>query len=269
MHNHFHIALYLDPKAPLQWEPEEVAQRWLTVFPGLLNGANTEEEQAEVIRTLAENQDRISELRLRLGNLGWFMRSISQPVARRANIEDECTGRFWEGRFKVQALLDERAALSCMTYIDLNPIRAKICNTLAECAHTSIKARLRDHRRQIEANGSAREKRIAPVFDGLGPQTGNVLSITAIKYIELTQWTGEQLWPSKGGHLLPSLAAGNDASLSDKQKAWLRQVKATESAYARAIGSVEALLRKARNMNQAWLKGIRFARTMPTPQASP
>lgn len=47
-----------------------------------------------------------------------------------------------KGRFKSQALLDEQAILSCMVYVDLNPIRADICKTLETSAHTSVKQRI-------------------------------------------------------------------------------------------------------------------------------
>ena len=264
MHNHFHIALYIDPSAPENWPAREVAQRWLKVFPGALKNARTEEEKNEVIDTIAADDDRIAELRGRLGNLGWFMRSISQPLARRANIEDECTGRFWEGRFKVQALLDQRAVLSCMTYIDLNPVRAKLCDQLADCAHTSIQKRIRAHLSSVAIDPSSAEQPLRPIFSGLKKVDHTLLPISISRYIELTQWTGEQLWPGKSGRLKSSHGPAQESLLSEKQKLWLRQVKATESAYARAIGSVESLIRKAASMNQAWLKGIGFARAMPS-----
>jgi hypothetical protein len=62
-------------------------------------------------------------LRLRLSDLGWWMRVLCQYIAVRANREDHELGKFWQSRFRAVRLLDEAALLACAAYVDLNPIR--------------------------------------------------------------------------------------------------------------------------------------------------
>ena len=87
----------------------------------------------------------IEKWRSRLYEIGWFMRGVNETIARMANEEENQKGRFWEGRYKSQALLDEAAVLTCMAYVDLNPIRANMTDDLVKSDFTSIQQRLFDH----------------------------------------------------------------------------------------------------------------------------
>ncbi|MFM7862604.1 MAG: hypothetical protein ACKPHU_00185, partial [Planctomycetaceae bacterium] len=51
-------------------------------------------------------------------------------------------GKFWQARYRAVRLLDEIAILSCAVYVDLNPIRASISQTIAESDFTSAQKRL-------------------------------------------------------------------------------------------------------------------------------
>jgi hypothetical protein len=70
------------------------------------------------------------------------MGRLNEFIARAANKEDRVKGRFWESRFKCQALLDEAAIAACMVYVDLNPIRAGLAGTPEQSDFTSIQERI-------------------------------------------------------------------------------------------------------------------------------
>ena len=79
----------------------------------------------------------MGEFRKRLSSISWFMQCLIEPVERRANREDESTGRLWDGRFKSIPLLDEAAILPFSIYIDLNPIWPGLAQTPKTSLFTS------------------------------------------------------------------------------------------------------------------------------------
>ncbi|MGL4220213.1 MAG: transposase, partial [Shewanella sp.] len=143
MSNHLHVVLRVDIDSANRWTDREVLEQWHRLFKGdelTQKFAKGELVEAHEVSRLKHS---IAIYRSRLCDISWFMRCLNEPIARQANQEDNCTGRFWEGRFKSQALLDEAAVLACMTYVDLNPIRAQLADTPEQSDHTSIQLRIR------------------------------------------------------------------------------------------------------------------------------
>ena len=142
MDNHFHLVLRYDPKACEKWSDEEVAMRWVDAFPPTERGEPLLERKAEARELMLGDPARLTRARLTLGSLSSFMKHLKQPVARRANLEDDCRGHFFEQRFYSGALLSEEALVAAMAYVDLNPVRAGIAARIEECRDTSIVDRL-------------------------------------------------------------------------------------------------------------------------------
>lgn len=260
MSNHFHIVVHVDPGASREWSAREVARRWLRAFPGALQGAGDPGQYERCVQALAGNPERLSAVRARLGSLSWFMRAVNEPIARQANREDDCTGRFWEGRFKCQALLDERAMLACMAYVDLNPLRAGLCTRPEASPFTSVRQRLEERTKSGNRSGGGHNRILEPVA-GLAGE--DFLGMTEESYLDLVQWTARQKQPHK--HDPATMHDGMDApppglwAVAKHPLEWLYQVQGIEAHYYRAVGNPEALLIKAHDMRQRWMKGISSA----------
>ncbi|MDX6851610.1 transposase, partial [Gilvimarinus sp. SDUM040013] len=182
-------------------------ERWRQLFKGPVlvqryqAGGSLTKPELEIVDAIVEDW------RQRLSDISWFMRCLNEPIARWANQEDNCTGRFFEGRFKSQALLDERAVLSCMAYVDLNPIRAGMADTPESSHFTSIQERL----------GIKPETLVEPQIE---PDTETALSMAElmsfsggehhghqpqhlpfdlIDYLELVDWSGRAIRDDKRG----------------------------------------------------------------------
>lgn len=254
MSNHLHVVLRVDPGAAAVWSPDEVGRRWVGVFPVTVDGAVDERANATRAATIALDPLRTALCRERLASLSWFMRCLCEPIARRANREDACTGRFWEGRFKCQALLDDPAVLACMAYVDLNPIRAGVCDRLDESVHTSIPARVD----QCEAISDPSPV-LAPVAGVHGPDGP---ALTPTEYLAVLDWTGRQLRPGKRGRITGPPPEALAKATGEAPVRWADRVSGIESDYWRAVGSVGALLERAQAMGQCWLKGLGIARRL-------
>lgn len=158
MGNHLHILTRLDSELTQDWTDEDVVRRWARVYPPKTPvGDEIEITQAWLDRELSDAA-RVQSRRERLGDLGWFMKAIKEPLARMANKEDGCKGTFWESRYKSIAILDEEALLAACAYIDLNPVAAGLAATPEASRHTSIRSRIQYVKSQgaLEALKSAK-----------------------------------------------------------------------------------------------------------------
>ena len=141
-----------------------------------------------------------------------------------------------------------------MTYVDLNAVRAKICDTLEESHHTSARKRISE----IERNAPAAAYALAPVA---GVRGVGVLPLTQADYLSLVDFTGRLIHPDKRG-AITGPAAAVLARLGHREDQWIGHVEAVRSDFSRAIGAVEILIDKASEIGQRWLRGIATARRL-------
>ena len=142
MSNHYHIVVKLSPEQSGAWTDKDVVDRWTSLYKGDFLIQQWKANKTMTPAELRVVESTILDYRQRLNDLSWFMRSLNEPIARQANKEENCTGHFWESRFTSQPLLSEKALITCMSYADLNPIRAQMADGPEGSDHTSIKERI-------------------------------------------------------------------------------------------------------------------------------
>jgi hypothetical protein len=188
----------------------------------------------------------------------------SESIARQANKEDGCTGRYWEGRYKSQALLDEKSLAICMSYIDLNPIRAGMAVTPEQSAYTSIAERIKPLTMKQDCSGDHdTPKELLPFAGNPREDMPKGLPFRPNDYIELVDWTGRVILNNKRGHIFSSQPPVLERLQIDT-KHWLSMTQDFESRFKGLLGScfeLNAAYRKLVNSErQIW---VRYANYLP------
>ncbi len=246
MSNHYHVIVKLVPEQSHKWSTDEVLQRWRCLFKGTL----LVQKYAKGEPLSSFEQDTVHETlnvyRERLTDLSWFMKCLNEPIARAANAEDNCKGHFWESRFVSQGLPTDKAILSAMVYVDLNPVRAGVASTPEKSEHTSIKERVKPSFNLAEAvrsqidSGSLREfsldlKPLVPLSGAPQPASTLVTSLPPInyrEYLKLVEWSGRIQKEGKRG------------AIPDKMPPILERLSIASSTWFSYTGKFEELHRQ-------------------------
>jgi putative transposase len=257
MENHYHVVLCADRHRVLGWSDEEVIRRWTLLFNGPLLVQNYQ-QGATLTCTEQRMLSRIVTVwRHRLYDISWFMRCLNEYIARRANTEDDCRGRFWEGRFKSQALLDESALLSCMAYVDLNPVRAGLAANPMDSKFTSIQQRLRDFRGSTDSrNRRGVSSWLLPISREQKPtQQSTVIPFGCREYLDLVEQTGRLVRRGKGG-LVRGKGGSLLCQLGLSSNQWFALSHDLQTLSLRAIGSLARMRSYAAASGCTWIAGV-------------
>lgn len=286
MSNHLHLVLRTRPDLVGLWSDEEVARRWWRLFPKRRDdqGQAAEPEPHE-LQMLTADEQALAERRRRLSSLSWFMRCLCEPIARRANREDGVSGRFFEGRFKCQKLLDEAAILACSVYVDLNPVRAGLAEVPEVAPHTSAFERIQGAQARVVSAEAAEgvspramaaeapaevlvpdgwlcpvsvDGDPAPVAEANAHRRASnkgFLSMSLAEYLRILDWTGRQVRSEKRGAIPQDLDPILER-IGVSREFWFETVTNFGRLFHRAAGRVSLLVREASRAGKRWFQGI-------------
>ncbi len=239
MSNHYHLVLKVN--CTKEWDEKRVLIHWSSISSiiPLCQRFLSDEYLSKAELDMVYLQT--DEYRKRLMSISHFMQLLNQYIARQANIEDKTKGHFWESRFKSQALLDERALLTCMAYVDLNPIRAAMSRTPETSDYTSIQERIKAKKSNL-LNLGFNENDIPY---GLGD------------YCALVDATGRAIIANKRGFIpgdLPDILE----RLNLNSDTWIDELNQFKTKGHTAVGTVQQLKDFCQSVSKKWRTGIQL-----------
>jgi putative transposase len=271
MSNHYHVVLRVDRETAQSWTRGEVIDRWTSLFSGPPLVKRYRAGQALSTAELAAVDEVVERWRQRLIDISWFMRCLNEYIARKANAEDGCKGRFWESRFTTQALLDEAAVLACMAYVDLNPIRACMADRPETSDYTSLQERLglAPDPEETESEDPPPETEKSPLMPFAGAinqaTPANHLPYSFADYLELVDWTGKAVRDDKRGSI-PSNMPGILQRLNIEPEQWIKASSGIERHFYGAIGPIATLEHFCQRLKKRWIHGTSACRAFyPAP----
>ncbi len=246
LENHYHCILHINQSKALGLSFDEVVERWHRLFKGTevsqryANGEQLKKNEKQILNRS------VKKWRKRLFDISWFMRCSNEPIARQANKEDGCKGKFFESRFTSQALLDDAALLACMCYVDLNPVRAGIAKTPERSNYTSIKQRIKAHLNNTEPKG------LFPFAGNPREPMPEGIACTQQDYFELVDRTAREQRDGKTGfmdnHLCPILQR---LGLSTNQ--WNKASGEFETVFSVFVGGTKAIESVCGLFSKKWI----------------
>lgn len=234
MSNHYHVVLRIDNKTANNLSEREIVERWCRLYRRSFKGHNLAKSYLDGDDLGPKEQEflrsHISRWQKNLSSLSWFMRNINEYMSRVCNKEDNCSGHFWESRFKCRALLDKKALLTCMAYVDLNPIKACDAKRLEDSKFTSVFHRIKEKNNQKDG--------LLPLYPFIGDEKDKYskgLNIYLSDYLDLLTWSSKQIAPRKKSYIqedTPSML--NELQINEAN--WLYLVQNFDSAFKGMVG---------------------------------
>ena len=239
MSNHYHLVLKVN--CTKEWSERKCLIDWSSlcgisdICQRYIKHESLSKAELELVYLQADIY------RKRLMDISWFMKLLNEYIARAANIEDGVTGSFWESRFKSQALLDERALLTCMAYVDLNPIRAAMAKTPEDSDYTSIQERITAKKSDLLNMGFS----------------DNEIPYSLTDYCDLVDATGRVIISGRTGSIpanLPSILR----RLNLNEVTWLDELNQFKNKGQTAAGTVQQLKDFCKSVHKKWRTGIKL-----------
>lgn len=256
LHNRYSLVVCVNQNVAKSLSDQDVVARWSICFKvpqvvkSVLEGKSINNEDYIKAHCL------IDTWRHRLSDLSWFMRLLNECIARRANSEDGCKGKFWKGRYKSQALLDDAALIACMSYIDMLPE----CSRQESMGDTQGVSSLSYH-----TCGIKKPERSEPLKLQLAPFKRNnesfSLPCTYHEYKNLIIWTKQALITKRKWYV-PGQCRTFLNNIGINANIWLDFVSHYHRFFNQAVGSYGNMRKLSVKQGKRHLRGMLAAKKL-------